>query len=90
MIYVLTLISCNSGKTIQKNEKTNKILKQLSETINDKNLTTNIFLDSLMTIERKVELSFSDCLNPFRKKVIMRIKGRTQLKKHADYQQNNS
>ena len=70
LIYVLTLISCNSGKTIQKNEKTNKILKQLSETINDKNLTINIFLDSLMTIEGKVELSFSDCLNPFRKKVI--------------------
>ncbi|MHB9142883.1 MAG: hypothetical protein ACYC25_13490 [Paludibacter sp.] len=80
LIYVLTLISCRSGKTIQKNENTNKISKHLFETINDKNLTTNMFLDSLMTIEGKVELSVSDCLNPYRKKVITDLYDKNLLK----------
>ena len=77
---MLALISCNSKKPVQKNEKTNKILKQLSETINDKKLTASIFIDSLKTIEGKDELSFSDCLNQYRKKVITDLYDRNLLK----------
>ena len=80
LIYLLTLISCRSGKTIQKKENTNKISKHLFDTFNDKTLTTNMFLDSLMTIEGKVVLSVSDCLNPYRKEVITDLFDKNLLK----------
>ena len=80
LIYVLTLISCSSGKTIQNVENINKISKHLFDTFNDKTLKTNMFLDSLMTIEGKVELSFSDCLNPYRKEVITDLYDKNLLK----------
>ncbi|MHB9140992.1 MAG: hypothetical protein ACYC25_03860 [Paludibacter sp.] len=80
LIYVLTFISCSSGKTIQRNENTNNISKHLFETFNDKNLTTNMFLDSLKTIEGKVVLSVYDCLNPYRKEVITDLFDKNLLK----------